>query len=313
MQFLDEASDLVVSYGGSNSGEHGDGQARAIFLPKMYGPELIQAFNEFKAAWDPGNRMNPRKIVHPYRPDENLRLGSHYRPWQPRTYFKYPDDDGSFSRATLRCVGVGKCRKPEDTFMCPSFLVTREENDTTRGRAHLFFEMCHGGLLKSGWSSKAVLNSLELCLACKGCKTECPVNVDLATLKAEFLAHHHRERLRPRHAYFMGFVRTWAEIGSRTPRLTNLFSRGPGLSLILKAMAGISPHRTMPKFAAQPFSKWYEKNRDNRAKGQPQVLLYADVFNNYFYPRALEATYLLLRNWGYDVILPPGRLTAHAH
>jgi FAD/FMN-containing dehydrogenase/Fe-S oxidoreductase len=309
-QFMDEATDLVVSYHGSLSGEHGDGQSRAMFLPKMFGPELVQAFDEFKAVWDPDHRMNPGKVVDPYAIDDNLRLGSRYRPWRPRTYFRFPEDENSFARATLRCVGVGKCRKPEDAFMCPSFLVTREENDTTRGRAHLLFEMFHGGLIKAGWRSKAVFDSLDLCLGCKGCKQQCPVNVDIATWKSEFHAHYYRWRLRPRHAYAMAFVRRWAALGSKMPMLANFLGRAPGLSLITKELAGIAPQRKMPKFARRTFVDWYEEHRDDRAKGRPQILLFPDVFNNYFYPRTLLATYVLLRHWGYDVVLPPGRLTS---
>jgi Fe-S oxidoreductase len=309
-RFMDEATDLVVSYDGSLSGEHGDGQARAMFLPKMYGPELIKAFDEFKAAWDPDNHMNPGKVVDPYAIDDNLRLGSRYRPWRPRTYFQFPNDQNSFARATLRCVGVGKCRKPEDAFMCPSFLVTREESDTTRGRAHLLFEMFHRGLIKSGWKSKAVFDSLDLCLGCKGCRQQCPVNVDIATWKSEFHAHYYRWRLRPRHAYAMGLIRIWAELGAKMPTLANFLGRAPGLSLITKELAGMAPQRKMPKFARQTFVDWYKQHRDDRAKGRPQVLLFPDVFNNCFYPRTLLATCMLLRHWGYDVVLPPGRLTS---
>jgi Fe-S oxidoreductase len=310
MKFVDEASDLVVSYGGSFSAEHGDGQSKALFLPKMYGAELIRAFQEFKRAWDPGYLMNPGKVIDPYQPDENLRLGPRYRPWQPRTYFQFPKDEGSFSRATLRCVGVGKCRKTENTFMCPSFLVTREEKDTTRGRAHLWFEMFHQGLINSGWRSEAVHDSLELCLGCKGCKQECPVNVDLATYKSEFRAHHYRHRIRPRTFYSMGFIGTWARIGSKTPHLANFFSRMPGLSRVAKGIAGIAPERKIPKFAAQTFLAWYEKNRDTSGNGRPQLVLFPDVFNNYFSPGTLEATYLLLCHWGYDVVVAPTRLLA---
>ncbi|MGE5294639.1 MAG: FAD-binding and (Fe-S)-binding domain-containing protein, partial [Solirubrobacterales bacterium] len=245
LSFIEEASDLVLKYGGSFSGEHGDGQSRAVLLPKMYGDQIMHAFHRFKEAWDPDWRMNPGKVIDPYRPDENLRLGGHYTPWQPPTHFRFPEDEGSFSRATLRCVGVGKCRKTEDAFMCPSFLVTHEEKDTTRGRAHLLFEMFHGGLIDSGWQSDEVLDSLDLCLACKGCKQECPVNVDLALYKAEFMSHYYHHRVRPRHAYLMGLIGFWGELGSKVPRLANFFSQTPGLSAIAKAMGGIAQPRRL--------------------------------------------------------------------
>ncbi len=307
--FINEAADLVVKYNGSLSGEHGDGQSRAMLLPKMFGPELIEAFEEFKTAWDPDNGMNPGKVVHPYRADENLRLGSHYKPWEPQTHFHFLKDQDSFSRATLRCVGVGKCRQTEDTFMCPSFLVTHEEKDTTRGRAHSLFEMCHRGLIDSGWRSKEVKESLDLCLACKGCKQECPVNVDIATYKAEFLSHYYHHRIRPPAAYSMGFIGLWGRLGSKAPRLANFFTQTRGLGRIAKAVAGIAPQRSIPKFDVEPFTKWYAENDGGRRNGGPRVVLFVDVFNDYFYPYTLQATYMVLRHWGYDVLVPPGRIT----
>src|SRR5581483_11954059 len=219
--FMEEAADLVVSYGGTLSGEHGDGQARAELLPRMFGDEMVQAFIEFKRLWDPLNRMNPHKVVEPYALDANLRLGVDYNPPEPKTHFKFPDDHFSFARAALRCVGVGECRKHDSGTMCPSYMVTREEADSTRGRGHLLFEMLRGDPLKEGWHSEAVKGALDLCLACKGCKGECPVNVDMATYKAEFLSHYYEGKLRPRYAYSMGFIHTWATLASRLPRLAN--------------------------------------------------------------------------------------------
>ena len=213
-KFLNEAGDLVVSYGGSVSGEHGDGQSKAALLPKMFGPDLVYGFGEFKAIWDPDNRMNPHKVVDPYRPGENLRLGPHYHPPQVETHFKFPHDHGSFPFATERCVGVGQCRKDDTGAMCPSYMVTREDSDSTRGRAHLLFEMFQGDPETGGWKSEAVKEALDLCLACKACRTECPMNVDMATYKAEFLSHYYEGRLRPRHAYAMGLIHWWARLAS---------------------------------------------------------------------------------------------------
>ena len=155
-KFLDEAGDLVVSYGGSISGEHGDGQSKAALLPKMFGPELVRAFGEFKAIFDPDNKMNPHKVVDPYLPGENLRLGPAYNPPQVETHFKFLDDKGSFAYATERCVGIGECRKEEAGTMCPSYMVTKEEMHSTRGRAHLLFEMLQGDPMKGGWKSETV-------------------------------------------------------------------------------------------------------------------------------------------------------------
>ena len=213
-RFLDEAGDLVCSYGGSISGEHGDGQSKAALLPKMFGEELVRAFGEFKAIWDPENKMNPHKVVDPYLPGENLRLGPDYNPAQVETHFKFLDDNGSFAYATERCVGIGECRKEESGTMCPSYMATKEEMHSTRGRAHLLFEMLHGDSIRGGWKNNTVREALDLCLACKGCRTECPMNVDMATYKAEFLSHYYQGRLRPRHAYSMGLIYWWARLAS---------------------------------------------------------------------------------------------------
>ena len=170
-----EAAELVHDYGGSLSGEHGDGQSRAELLSIMYGDELVQAFREFKAIWDPDNRLNPGKAIEPFPIDSNLRLGLTYKPRKLETFFKYPDDHGSFAHATTRCVGVGKCRRRQvgDEVMCPSYLVTGEEKHCTRGRAHLLHEMTRGEVIADGWDSDAVEDALSLCLACKGCKADC--------------------------------------------------------------------------------------------------------------------------------------------
>jgi len=192
--FAEDAADLVVSYGGSLSGEHGDGQSRGELLPKMFGPELIRAFGEMKDVFDPDDRMNPGKVVRPYRLDENLTLRGWF-PREPQTFFGYPNDGGKFAQAASRCVGVGKCRGDEGGVMCPSYRVTREEEHSTRGRARLLMEMVRGDVVSEGWHSTEVRDALDLCLACKGCRKECPVGVDMATYKAEFLAHHYTRTL----------------------------------------------------------------------------------------------------------------------
>src|SRR5271156_3068408 len=216
-KFMEEAADLVVSYGGSISGEHGDGQARGELLSKMFGPELIQAFREFKAAWDPAWKMNPGKLIEPYKLDENLRLGANYSPWEPKTNFKFAADHGSLAEATLRCVGVGKCRREEGGLMCPSYRATHEEEHSPRGRAHLLWEMTQGEIIRDRWRSEEVKEALDLCLACKGCKSDCPVGVDVATYKAEFLSHYHEGRVRSRSAYAFGNIELWARIASHAP------------------------------------------------------------------------------------------------
>ena len=210
-RFMEEAADLVVSDGGSLSGEHGDGHGRAELWPKMFGPELMRAFAEFKAVWDPENKLNPHKLVDPYPLDSHLREGPGYRPLPLVTKFAYPQDGGSFHEAAGRCFGVGKCRHVDGGVMCPSFMVTREEKHSTRGRARLLQEMAEAsGPVKDRWRSEEVKDALDLCLACKGCKGDCPVKVDMATYKAEFLSHYYKGRLRPRQAYALGLIPVWA-------------------------------------------------------------------------------------------------------
>ena len=305
--FMEEAADMVVSYGGSLSGEHGDGQSRAELLPKMFGPELMEAFRQFKAIWDPDWKMNPGKVIQPYRLDENLRLGADYHPWEPETHFHYPDDHGSLARATLRCVGVGKCRHYEGGVMCPSFRVTREEEHSTRGRAHLLWEMTKGEVITGGWQDENVKRSLDLCLACKGCKSDCPVGVDVATYKAEFLSHYYEGRPRPLSAYAFGNIDLWAGLASFAPGLANFTTQLPFLRDIAKMVAGVPLERRIPAFAPQPFRSWFRGHRTANKNGPP-VILWADTFNNYFLPSTAIAAVDVLEAAGFEVMVPPGNL-----
>ncbi len=301
--FMEDAADLVISYGGSLSGEHGDGQARAELLPKMFGMELIQAFREFKALWDPDDRMNPGKVVDPARMDEHLRLGPDYHPKPVRTHFHYPEDGGSFAHATVRCVGVGRCRRMGGGTMCPSYMVTREEKHSTRGRARLLFEMLRGDSLPNGWRNESVREALDLCLACKGCKGDCPVNVDMATYKAEFLSHYYEGRVRPRTAYSMGLIHRWARLAALAPRLANGVMRAPLLGSVAKAVAGIAPQRQVPAFAPYTFRAWFGR-RGARNQERPAVLLWPDTFNDHFHPETAIAAVEVLEAAGYRVIVP---------
>ncbi len=301
--FINGAANLVIKYGGSLSGEHGDGQARAELLPKMFGDELIEAFREFKAIWDPDWKMNPGKVVDAYRMDENLRLGTNYRPAQPKTHFSFVEDRGSLARATLRCIGVGKCRRMEGGTMCPSFMVTREEQHSTRGRAHLLLEMLQGKSLEAGWHSEAVKEALDLCLACKGCKSDCPANVDMATYKAEFLSHYYKGRLRPITGYSMGLIHRWARFAAFMPGVVNFFTQTPVLRDVAKMLAWIAPERRIPAFAPQTFKQWFQK-RGSRNEGQPKVILWPDTFNNHFHPQTAIAAVEVLEAAGYQVEVP---------
>jgi len=301
--FINEAADLVVRYGGSLSGEHGDGQARAEFTTKMFGNELIEAFREFKSIWDPDWKMNPGKMVNAYRVDENLRQGTNYNPLPVKTHFQFPDDEGSFASATLRCVGVGKCRRTEGGTMCPSFMVTREEKDTTRGRARLLFEMLQGNPVTKEWHSEQVKESLDLCLACKGCKGDCPVNVDMATYKAEFLSHYYEGKLRPRTGYAMGLIYWWARLASLMPGVVNFFTHTPLLSSLFKIAGGFAPERQIPTFATQTFKQWFQQ-RETKNEGKPQVMLWPDTFNNYLKPETAIAAVEVLEAAGHQVVVP---------
>jgi FAD/FMN-containing dehydrogenase/Fe-S oxidoreductase len=301
--FLDEAAELVLEHGGSLSGEHGDGQARAELLPKMFGGEIVAAFRELKAIWDPGNRMNPHKVVDPYPIVSNMKLGAGYRPREPKTHFSYPHDGGSFAHAALRCVGAGRCRDTDSGTMCPSYMVTREEEHSTRGRARILYEMLQGDVVKDGFRSDAVRDALDLCLSCKGCKGDCPVSVDMATYKAEFLSKYYRRRLRPRAAYSMGLIMFHARLASRVPRLANFLARRS----LLKRLGGISPDRRVPPFAPETFKAWFASRGEVNPHAEP-VVLFPDTFSNFLHPEPIKATVEVLEAAGYRVVVPAAAL-----
>lgn len=301
--FMEEAADLVVRFGGSLSGEHGDGQVRAELLPRMYGSELMEAFREFKTLWDPQGKMNPGKLVDPYAMTASLRFGPGMHAPKTDTYFAYTDDENSFFRATNRCVGIGNCRRKHGGVMCPSFRATDEEQHSTRGRSRLLFEMMQGREVADQWRSEAVREALDLCLACKGCKEDCPVGVDMATLKAEFMAHHYKGRLRPRAAYAMGLIWNWSRVAVHVPRLANFMLHAPLIGPLAKWVGGIARQREMPHYAAVDFRSWFAA-REIRNDGLPRVLLWPDTFNNYFYPRTLQAAVRVLEAAGYQVVIP---------
>ncbi|HSG41078.1 MAG TPA: FAD-linked oxidase C-terminal domain-containing protein, partial [Thermoanaerobaculia bacterium] len=292
--FLEEAADLVAAHGGSLSGEHGDGQQRGELLARMFGEELVQAFRDFKAIWDPDNRMNPGKKVDPLPLDADLRPA--LRLESPGgTAFLYPEDAGSFARAVSRCVGVGKCRRETGGIMCPSFMATGEEKHSTRGRARLLFEMLQGGEIRDGWRSEEVHDALDLCLACKGCRTECPAGVDMATYKAEFLHHRYRGRPRPRQAYAMGLVHWWARLAALAPGIANGLGRNP----VLKKIAGVHPDRRLPRLAETTF-----RARFGKREPSPSVLLWPDTFTNFFHPETGQAAVEVLEAAGARVAIP---------
>ncbi len=322
--FIDRAADLVLSFGGSLSGEHGDGQARAALLPKMFGAELMQAFREFKAIWDPANRMNPGKLsdaVRVYDPVENLR--HHLRWGQPpavgqplstdpkneesslETHFVFAADGGSLERATERCVGVGACLNTKGGVMCPSYRATGEEQHSTRGRARLLWEMLAGALRKEGFRSKAVHQALDLCLSCKACKTECPVAVDMTAYKSEFLAQRYKRRPHPLHHYIFGFADKLARMGSIFPALTNAVLTGPITSPFIKRIIGVAKERKMPRLATQSYRKLrIATDETTNMPRQKVVVLWPDTWNNYYHPQTLAAAEMVLTQAGFRVQIP---------
>jgi len=308
-RFVTEAASLVTRLGGSLSGEHGDGQSRGELLPIMFGAELVRAFEEYKRLWDPAGLMNPGRIVNapPLDDVRSMRVGPRYRPRVPPTHFRYPDDAGHFFRATERCVGVGECRREgAAATMCPSYLATREEQHSTRGRAHLLFELMRGEAVgRRGWRDEAVKESLDLCLGCKGCKGDCPVNVDVATYKAEFFAHYYQGRLRPRAAYSMGLIMLWARAASLVPGVANALFHVPLLGRVLKWAGGISPRRSLPRFAPQTFQRWQARRGPARgARPRGRLILWPDTFNNHFHPETARAALEFLEGEGFDVLVP---------
>ena len=274
----------------------------------MFGPALIEAFREFRTIWDPDGRMNPGKVVDPYRPDQNLRLGTDCRAADAETHFRFPEDGGDFARVTMRCVGAGKCRRTDSGTMCPSYQVTREEKHATRGRTHLLFEMMRGEL-EDSWRSEEVKAALDLCLACKGCKGECPVDVDVATYKAEFLSHYYEGRMRPPAAYSMGWITWWARMAALAPGAVNAVTGAPIVSDLLKRLGGIAPGREMPRFAKRTFRRRYSEGGAARS-GSPRgrVLLWTDTFTNHFDPEIALAAAGVLKGFGFEVALPSSGL-----
>ncbi|MFM0241978.1 FAD-binding and (Fe-S)-binding domain-containing protein [Paraburkholderia phytofirmans] len=311
-KFLREAAELVVEFGGSLSGEHGDGQAKAEFLPIMYGPELMQAMEQFKAIWDPANRLNPGKVVHAYRADENLRMGPAYKPVTLQTRLTFASQEGEgFQREIERCIGMGKCRSLEGGTMCPSYRATREEKYSTRGRAHLFWEMLQGDVIADGWQSREVKEALDTCLACKGCKSDCPTHTDMASYKAEFLSHYYETNRRPRQALFMGRIGEWAPWAARFPRLTNFMTSAPGLSSFGKWLAGVAQTRELPRFADATYRQIARRSPQSArdARGDlKKVILWVDTFNDHFTPEIAQAAADVLKQLGWHVVLPENRL-----
>jgi len=327
--FMIDAADLAVAHGGSLSGEHGDGVARAELLPRMYPPEIIVGFAEFKGIWDPADRMNPGRVVRPARLDEDLRVFVGLPTLRNEPVLAFAHDRGSFARATRRCLGVGKCVTADGGVMCPSYRATGEEQHSTRGRARLLFEMASGSLIDDGWRSPEVAEALDLCLSCKGCKRDCPVGVDMAAYKTEFLAQRYRHRLRPRSHYSMGALPRWLRLVRRLPArvvdVLNAAGRSP-LAAVAKRIGGIAPERPIPPVARRSYtagrralaartgpapaslSAGSSGPAASSVTGPPdrgRVLLWADTFTDHFDPHIAADAVAVLQALGYTVQLPP--------
>ncbi|NUS13437.1 MAG: FAD-binding oxidoreductase [Streptomyces sp.] len=308
-RFSEELADLVVAYGGSLSGEHGDGQARAELLPRMYGAELVSLFERAKGIWDPDDLLNPGMLVRPAPLDANLRFS--VLPREPvDVAFGYPADAGDFSAAVRRCVGVAKCRTTSGAgagVMCPSFRATGEEAHSTRGRARLLHEMLAGEVVTDGWRSEEVREALDLCLSCKGCRSDCPVEVDMATYKAEFLHHHYAGRRRPAAHYTMGRLPVWlrAVARTRTAWLVNALAAVGPLAWVAKRLGGIAPERRIPRLARETFTRWWARRARERTATGPSAVLWPDTFTEHLSPQVGRAAVRVLEAAGVTLLLPP--------
>ncbi|HEY3437409.1 MAG TPA: FAD-binding and (Fe-S)-binding domain-containing protein [Actinotalea sp.] len=319
-RFITESAQLVAAHGGSLSGEHGDGRARSELLPVMYSAETIDLFGAVKALFDPADVLNPGVLVDPRPFDADLRR-PHAVPLPRAAGFAFAHDGGDFTTAVHRCVGVGKCRADSSAaggFMCPSYLATRDEKDSTRGRARVLQEMANGTLVDDGWRSSEVHEVLDLCLSCKACSSDCPAGVDMAQYKAEVLHRAYKGRLRPMNHYALGWLPRWARLAGIAPRLVNAILGRPALARLVLSIGGMDTRRSIPQFATTPFRRAWKAQRDGSAAtaapiaddGRPggatdrRVVLWTDSFSDAFDPAVPQAMVTLLRDAGYQVIVP---------
>ena len=298
----DEITDLVLEFGGTISSEHGDGRARSPFLERMYGPTLMQAFRRLKKAFDPDNRMNPGNIVDSPGILENLRYGIAYKTWQPKTLLDF-SAQGGFAASVEMCNGVGVCRKKLEGTMCPSYMVTKDEEHSTRGRANALRAVLSGRLPASEFTGKRLHEVMDLCLECKGCKAECPSNVDMAKLKYEFLYHYHQANGLPLRNRMFGRVAKISALGARSPRLANAVNALPPVRWLLEKAVGIDRRRPLPALASETFEDWFRRRTPPATAPRGEVVLFHDTFVTYNTPEIGQAAVRLFEGGGYRVVL----------
>lgn len=322
--FMTDAAHLVAAHGGSLSGEHGDGRARSELLPVMYSPKAIAAFEAVKDLFDPRDLLNPGVLVRPRPLDADLRRPHARSLLAGSGGFAFAHDAGDFTTAVHRCVGVGKCRADTSAaggFMCPSYLATRDEKDSTRGRARVLQEMANGTFVTQGWAAPEVHEVLDLCLACKACSSDCPAGVDMAQYKSEVLHRTYRGRLRPVSHYALGWLPRWTRLVTGVPGLARLANAALGIRPVARlvlAAGGMDTRREMVTFASTPFRAWARGEGaaqvtrgagavdDEAPEGgrKPRVLLWTDSFSDGLAPSVAQAAVRVLRAAGYEVIVP---------
>ena len=302
----DRMSDMVAEYGGSMSAEHGDGLARSEWIPKMFGAQLVRAFEQVKDAFDPQNLMNPGKIVRSPKMDENLRYGPEYQTGEMETFFSF-SQEGGFEQAVEMCSGVGQCRKKMVGTMCPSYMATLEEEHSTRGRANALRAALAGRLSGKGLADTELFEVMDLCLECKACKSECPSNVDMAKIKYEFLAHYHEKNGYPLSSHLFGKVDKISRWATKVSSLSNWLSGSALNRWFLERFFGIDRRRRLPLFAGQTFSTWFEKRKYKKEGDKGTVVLFNDTFAEYNEPQIGMAATIILERAGFNVVLAEGK------
>ena len=302
--YVERAADLVVSLGGSLSGEHGDGQARGELLGRMYGPELLGAFRAFKAEFDPRGRMNPGKLIDARPLDADLQFGQGYRHGAlGPSRLRFGPDGRSLQAAAERCVGVGKCRRDDAGTMCPSYRATRDERHSTRGRSKVLVELFQGDVTPTTWRNEDVREALDLCLSCKGCATDCPTHVDMAAYKAEFLSHYYAGRLRPRSMYVLGLLPWTARLAARATWLPNAVLGAPSLGTLARRALGVTTARPVPRFAGRTFRRGPVAAAHCDTE-DATVVVWPDTFTDAFRPAVADDLVAVLEAAGERVVVP---------